>query len=93
MYVNERLYSSNSFPKIIKDLEDDLATERRVLARVLDILADWTDWRKDVGILARDEDFHSSHGGCCRCSTCNRHHDDCVCSHNEIQAALDKVRG
>jgi len=57
----------------------ELAEERRVLARVLDILADWTDWKKDVGILTRGKDFHSSHAGCCRCSTCNRHHDECVC--------------
>lgn len=29
--------------------------------------------------------------GCCYCSFCNRHHDDCVCEHNNWVEILDKL--
>lgn len=28
------------------------------------------------------------HGPCCCCTTCGHGHDECVCSHNELLAAL-----
>lgn len=28
------------------------------------------------------------HGPCCCCTKCGRFHDDCVCEHNELLAAL-----
>ena len=31
------------------------------------------------------------HGPCCTCQECGQHHDDCVCTTNEIIDALKKL--
>ena len=36
-------------------------------------------------------DLPMSHGGCCQCRECGHYHDECVCGHNELLAALNEL--
>ena len=49
------------------------------------LLAQWTKWKPGLGI---QPPIKPGHGPCCTCQICGRHHDDCVCEHNEIEEAL-----
>ncbi len=56
------------------------------LRDVIDLLA-----RDDLGCLKGREmvaKVKPFHGSCCCCQTCGQQYDDCVCSHNELLAAL-----
>jgi len=57
--------------------------------RLRELLAEHTRWKPGLGILANGK---STHGNCCTCETCRHHHDDCVCEHNEIEAAIQQAR-
>ena len=48
------------------------------------LLAEHSPWNPGVGIQGKGP----GGCGCCCCGTCRHHHDDCVCAHNEIEAAL-----
>jgi hypothetical protein len=85
-------------PSHIKELAEEFAAHRiasataattaererceKITRRLLD---DYSSWNDGVGMK---EHGPGGHGSCCMCGTCKHHYDDCVCDHNEIEAAL-----
>jgi len=55
-------------------------------ARVVDVLIA-EGYLKGKELLPHYEG-KNTHGTCCNCSTCRHQHDDCVCEHNRLLAAL-----
>lgn len=64
----------------IKALEGKLAAAER-------LLADYTSWNPEKGVIPK---IPMSHGTCCCCRDCGQYHDECVCEHNAIVTALQK---
>ena len=61
------------------------------LEDVLDILKEYSSFK---GGFKKIPPIKPGHGPCCTCQRCGYHHDECVCSHNEMlelfEAAIDR---
>ena len=97
-YLNHVKHTVKQFEKVLGDDAHGLPVEmvaKKIVAelsrlrrehyglRVL--LAEWTNWKPDIGIIPPEK---PGHGPCCTCQKCGRNHDDCVCQHNEIETAI-----
>ena len=60
------------------------------LSDVIDLLAhDDLGYLKGREMIGKIKPFH---GSCCCCQTCGQQHDNCVCSHNSLLAALMAIK-
>lgn len=54
---------------------------------VVSLLKEWSELKGEEKIAH----VKPGHGPCCTCQTCGYHHDDCVCSHNELLDVLNNL--
>jgi hypothetical protein len=65
---------------------EGVATAARAAA--FELASQFSGWKPGIGIVPPTKAYH---GSCCCCQVCGRHHDDCVCEHNEIETKYGNV--
>lgn len=86
----EEGYNPTCLKCIEIQIKDDYM-QAKIIEKLLEVISEHTSWKPNIGYIKPSAKSHKC--GCCCCSTCHEHHDDCVCEHNEIETKINEILG